>query len=85
MDDARLSSAQSLACVLLLLVGACAALADTIVLKNGRRIIASNVVEEDGHVSYETPAGHLSLPKSIVDHIEHNNVLRAIPAYPYPP
>ncbi|MGA2482222.1 MAG: tetratricopeptide repeat protein [Candidatus Acidiferrales bacterium] len=81
----RLSSAQSLACVLLLLVGACAALADTIVLKNGRRIIASNVVEEDGHVSYETPAGHLSLPKSIVDHIERGGVLPSRSGMSVPP
>ena len=44
--------------------------ADTIVLKNGRRIVANNVTEENGKVSYETPAGRLSLPKSIVDHVE---------------
>ncbi len=47
-----------------------AALADTIVLKNGRRITAANVVEENGHVSYETSAGRLSLPRSIVERIE---------------
>jgi predicted negative regulator of RcsB-dependent stress response len=46
------------------------ALADTIVLKNGRRIVAPNVVEENGRVSYETPAGRLSLPRSIVERIE---------------
>ncbi len=50
---------------------ALAAVADTIVLKNGRRIIAANVVEENGRVSYETPAGRLSLPRSIVERIEH--------------
>src|SRR5580704_12719274 len=44
--------------------------ADTIVLKNGRRIIANNVREEGDKVKYETSAGELSLPKSIVDHIE---------------
>ncbi len=44
--------------------------ADTIVLKNGRRIVANNVREEGDKVTYETPAGELSLPKSIVDHIE---------------
>jgi hypothetical protein len=44
--------------------------ADTIVLKNGRRILASHVTEENGHVSYETPAGRLSLPRSIVERIE---------------
>jgi hypothetical protein len=43
---------------------------DTIVLKNGRRITAMNVREEGDKVTYETSAGQLSLPKSIVDHIE---------------
>jgi tetratricopeptide (TPR) repeat protein len=49
-----------------------AAQADTIVLKNGRRIVAYNVREEGEKVKYETSAGELSLPKSIVDHIEKN-------------
>src|SRR6202521_4588697 len=53
----------------LLLAGA-AARADTIVLKNGRRILALSAVEEGDRVKYETSAGQLSLPKSIVDHIE---------------
>ncbi len=44
--------------------------ADTIVLKNGRRIVASVIVEEKDKVSYETSAGLLSLPLSIVDHVE---------------
>jgi tetratricopeptide (TPR) repeat protein len=47
-----------------------AARADTIVLKNGRRIVALNVREEGDKVKYDTSAGELSLPKSIVDHIE---------------
>jgi tetratricopeptide (TPR) repeat protein len=46
------------------------AAADTIVLKNGRRISAMSVVEEGDKVKYLTSAGELSLPKSIVDHIE---------------
>lgn len=68
----------------LFLLGAAALLcaaslfADTIVLKNGRRIIASNVVEEGDKIRYETPAGQLSLPKSIVDHIERGG---ALPVY----
>jgi len=49
------------------------AAADTIVLKNGRRIIASNVTEDADHVTYETPAGQMSIPKSIVARIEHDN------------
>src|SRR2546426_9769010 len=46
------------------------AAADTIVLKNGRRIVALSAVEEGDKVKYLTSAGELSLPKSIVDHIE---------------
>src|SRR5215472_1990051 len=46
------------------------AAADTIVLKNGRRISALNAFEEGDKVKYVTSAGELSLPKSIVDHIE---------------
>lgn len=46
--------------------------ADTIVLKNGRRITAMSVVEDGDKVRYLTSAGELSLPKSIVDHIEKN-------------
>ncbi len=53
----------------LVLAGA-AAHADTIVLKNGRRISALSVRVEGDKVTYETSAGELSLPKSIVDHIE---------------
>ena len=58
---------------LLLLGLACACLAtatDTIVLKNGRRIVALTVAEDGDKVRYQTLAGELSLPKSIVDHIE---------------
>jgi tetratricopeptide (TPR) repeat protein len=53
-----------------LLCSATAGHADTIVLKNGRRIVALNVREEGDKVKYETSAGELSIPKSIVDHIE---------------
>jgi tetratricopeptide (TPR) repeat protein len=44
--------------------------ADTIVLKNGRRISALSVLVEGDKVRYLTAAGELALPKSIVDHIE---------------
>src|ERR1700676_1572418 len=44
--------------------------ADTIVLKNGRRINAQSVVVEGEKVRYVTSAGELALPKSMVDHIE---------------
>src|SRR5256885_8163852 len=47
-----------------------AAGADTIVLKNGRRIVALTAVVAGDKVRYQTTAGELTLPKSIVDHIE---------------
>ena len=46
------------------------AAADTIVLKNGRRIVALQVFDEGEKIRYITSAGELSLPKRIVDHIE---------------
>ncbi len=42
-------------------------------MKNGRRIVASEVTEDNGHVTYQTPAGQFSIPKSIVERIEHDN------------
>jgi len=49
------------------------AFADTIYLKNGRKITATHVVRENGQVSYETPAGKLSFPVSIVDRVVHDD------------
>lgn len=62
----------SLLCAAVLLLSLSSA-ADTIVLKNGRRITAMNVVEDGDKVRYLTSAGELSLPKSIVDHVEKNS------------
>ncbi len=56
----------------LLLLAVSSAAADTIVLKNGRRITASNVTDDGEHVSYETSAGRFSLPKSIVARVEQD-------------
>jgi len=50
------------------------AFADTIYLKNGRKIIASHVIQENGQVSYETSAGRLSFPLSIVDRVVHDDI-----------
>jgi len=47
--------------------------ADTIVLKNGSRITAEQVTETADRVSYQTPAGELSLPKSIVERVERDD------------
>jgi len=48
--------------------------ADTIFLKNGRKIVASHVTTENGQVSYETSAGRMSFPASIVDRVVHDEV-----------
>jgi hypothetical protein len=59
----------------LLVLAAQPVLADTIVLKNGRRIVALSVVEAGDKVRYQTAAGELSLPKAIVDHIERDGAM----------
>jgi len=56
------------------LLAAISTCADTIVLKNGRRIVASNITQDAEHVSYETPAGRMSIPKSIVARIERDDL-----------
>lgn len=48
--------------------------ADTIVLKNGRRIEALSVEVQGDKVRYVTAAGELALPKSMVDHIEKGGI-----------
>ena len=56
------------------LICAASVSADTIVLKNGHKITASNVTVSGGQVTYETPAGEMSIPQSIVDHIDKNDL-----------
>jgi tetratricopeptide (TPR) repeat protein len=64
----------SAARIALLFVFVCScAQADTIVLKNGRRIVADGVTDDGEHISYQTSAGQMSLPKSIVERVEHDN------------
>jgi len=60
--------------VVVCLVATTGARGDTIVLKNGRRITALSVTQEGEKITYETASGTLSLPRSIVDHIEHGAV-----------
>jgi tetratricopeptide (TPR) repeat protein len=54
--------------------------ADTIVLKNGRRIVALSVVVDGDKVRYLTAAGELALPRSIVDHIEKGGQMPVAPS-----
>jgi tetratricopeptide (TPR) repeat protein len=59
----------------LVLAGAMtSAQADTIILKNGRRITVNVAKETADRVTGETDAGEISLPKSMVDHVEHGPV-----------
>jgi len=67
---------------MVLTLGSMAAWADTIVLKNGHRISASNVVEVGDKIRYETSVGELSLPKSIVDHIEKGSYVSSMAITP---
>lgn len=59
--------------IAVLLLLAVSSAADTIVLKNGRRIVASHVKDDGTHISYDTPAGTMSIPKSIVARIDHDD------------
>jgi tetratricopeptide (TPR) repeat protein len=54
------------------LAASCAS-ADVIVLKNGNRIVGMNVTTDGDRVTYLTSAGQLSIPKSIVARIEHDD------------
>ena len=64
--------AVSAAVVFVLIAGPCAS-ADVIILKNGNRIVGMNVTTEGDRVTYLTSAGQLSIPKSIVARIEHDD------------
>jgi len=61
--------------VAFLLALSSSASADTIVLKNGRRIVAERVSEDGTHVIYQTSAGQMSIPKAIVARVEHDDFL----------
>ena len=68
----KIRQASLLTAVCLILAGTVRG--DTIVLKNGRRITALSVTQEGEKITYETASGTLSLPRSIVDHIEHASI-----------
>ena len=69
------SRAKIICALTVLLMAAAQATADKIVLKNGRKILAYNVVEVGDKIQYETSAGTLTIPKSIVDHIEKSGLM----------
>jgi len=61
---------------------ACWAAADTIVLKNGRRILAEKVIESERGVTYETAEGVVTLPRSIVDHVDRDGAMPPVSSGP---
>ena len=66
---------QSVVLMAVVMALAAPARGDKIVLKNGRQIVAYHVVEDGDRVRYETSAGELSIPKSIVDHVEKSGLM----------
>ncbi len=73
----RLRSAFGAFIVLVSAAGFSPANADTIVLKNGRRIVVDSATESGDRVTGVTPAGEISLPKSMVARIEHTPITHA--------
>jgi hypothetical protein len=55
-----------------LVLAACHATADTIHLKSGRTIVASNVHEEEGQIKYELNDSTYGIPKSLVERIDRD-------------
>ncbi len=60
--------------VFVLLVLAASGAADTIVLKNGRKLYADQVREVAGRIEYEVGDNSYAIPKSSVDHVEKGGI-----------
>ncbi len=58
------------ACLIIVLIAAVCAPADTIYLKNGRRILADRVRQGPTHVEYDIGDNSYAIPKSLVDHVD---------------
>src|SRR5271169_5078302 len=67
--------AKALGVLMGILLAGMPALADKIFLKNGRTIVAYSVVEDGDKIHYETSAGQMTLPRSIVDHVEKGGLM----------
>jgi hypothetical protein len=66
--------------LVVVLLMAIPAIADTIVLKNGQRIIAEAVVQDGDKITYEGTYGQITIPATQVDHIESGGPLPPRPA-----
>jgi tetratricopeptide (TPR) repeat protein len=78
---AAMRPAAPIAIALVLAAASCAS-ADVIVLKNGNHIVAAGVTTDADHVTYQTSAGQLSIPKSIVARIVRNDLGYSSPTAP---
>ncbi|HTM43121.1 MAG TPA: hypothetical protein VL177_19520, partial [Terriglobales bacterium] len=58
------------ACLIIVLISAICAPADTIYLKNGRRIVADRVRQGATHVEYDIGDNSYAIPKSLVEHVD---------------
>ena len=58
------------ACLIIVLISAICAPADTIYLKNGGRILADRVRQGPTHVEYDIGDNSYAIPKSLVDHVD---------------
>jgi tetratricopeptide (TPR) repeat protein len=58
------------ACLIIVLISAICAPADTIYLKNGRQILADRVRQGATHVEYDIGDNSYAIPKSLVDHVD---------------
>ena len=65
--------------LLILTILPCCLNADTIYLKNGRKIEAQVTKEDAKQVFYERGGGEFALPRSIIDHIERSPIATSPP------
>ncbi len=75
----RISEFPSLLLAVTLVLFPALASSDVIYLKNGRKIEAPIIREDDRQVYYATEGGEIALPRSIIDHIEKSSSPQASP------
>ena len=73
MNPARRSIRIGFLAAFLGLAPAAGLLADTIYLKNGRQIQASNIVRQEGKLTFDTAGGEVAVSESLVDRIESDD------------
>jgi tetratricopeptide (TPR) repeat protein len=72
--ESAIVSARSFILLFAITTCAVAASADVIHLKNGRKIWADHVREDDTHIQYDVGDDSYAIPKSLVEHVEEGGV-----------